>query len=60
MGVSADATMTKPIDPNELSREERIRELASILARGLTRLLDAASTLSESSAKEPQIPPNEP
>jgi hypothetical protein len=60
VGVSADATMTKPIDPNELSREERIRELASILARGLTRLLDAASTLSESSAKEPQIPPNEP
>ena len=52
--------MTKPIDPNELTRDERIRELASILARGLTRLLDAASTLSESSAKEPQIPPNEP
>ena len=52
--------MTKPIDPNELSRDERIRELASILARGLTRLLDAASTLSKSSAKEPQIPPNEP
>jgi hypothetical protein len=60
VGVSADATMTKPIDPNELSRDERIRELASILARGLTRLLDAASTLSKSSAKEPQIPPNEP
>ncbi len=60
MGVSTDVTMTKPIDPNELSRDERIRELASILARGLTRLLDAASTLSESSAKEPQIPPNEP
>jgi hypothetical protein len=60
VGVSTDVTMTKPIDPNELSREERIRELASILALGLTRLLDAASTLSESSAKEPQIPPNEP
>lgn len=60
MGVSTDATMTKPIDPNELSRDERIRELASILARGLTRFFDAASTFSESSAKEPQIPPNKP
>jgi hypothetical protein len=60
VGVSTDATMTKPIDTNELSRDERIRELASILARGLTRLFDAASTLSESSAKEHQIPPKEP
>jgi hypothetical protein len=60
VGVSADATMTKPIDPNELSRDERIRELASILARGLTRLLDAASSGLETSPKEPQIPLNEP
>ncbi len=60
MGVSTDATMTKPIDPNELTRDERIRELASILARGLARLLDATSSLAESSAKEPQNPSNEP
>jgi hypothetical protein len=52
--------MTKPIDPNELTRDERIRELASILARGLARLLDATSSLAESSAKEPQTPSNEP
>ncbi len=60
MGVSADETMTKPNDPSELSRDERIRELASILARGLTRLSDATSSFAASSAKEPRIPPNEP
>jgi hypothetical protein len=60
VGVSADATMTKPIDPNELSRDERICELANILARGLVRLFDATSSFPESSAKEPQIPPIEP
>jgi hypothetical protein len=52
--------MTKPNDPSELSRDERIRELASILARGLTRLSDATSSFAASSAKEPRIPPNEP
>jgi hypothetical protein len=60
VGVSTDTTMTKPIDPNELTRDERIRELASILARGLTRLLDAASFGVETSPKEPQLPLNEP
>jgi hypothetical protein len=58
--VSAETTMTKPIDPNELSRDERVRELASILAQGLARLFDATTCSPESSAGEPQIPPSEP
>ena len=60
MGVCTDATMTKLTDPNELSRDERIHELASILAKGLVRLLDAASSVQESSAKEPQSNSKEP
>jgi len=52
--------MTKPIDPNELSRDERIRELANILARGLIRIFDAASSVDGILKNEPQIPPNEP
>lgn len=52
--------MTKPIDPNQLSRDERIRELANILARGLIRIFDAASSVDGILKKEPQIPPNEP
>ena len=60
MGVSTDATMTKLTDPNELSRDERIHELASILAKGVVRLLDAASSVQESSAKEPQRCSKEP
>jgi len=60
VGVSTDATMTKPTDPNELSRDERIRELANILARGLVRIFDAATSVDGILEKEPQIPPNEP
>lgn len=52
--------MTKLTDPNELSRDERICELASILARGLVRLLDPTSSGQETSAKEPQNRQNEP
>ena len=52
--------MTKLTDPNELSRDERIHELASILAKGVVRLLDAASSVQESSAKEPQSNSKEP
>ena len=52
--------MTKLTDPNELSRDERIHELASILAKGVVRLLDAASSVQESSAKEPQRCSKEP
>lgn len=60
MGVSTDATMTKLTDPDELSRDERICELARILAKGVIRLLDAASSGQESSAKEPQSCSKEP
>ncbi len=60
MGVCMDATMTKLTDPNELSRDERIHELASILAKGVVRLLDAASSVQESSTKEPQRCSKEP
>lgn len=52
--------MTKPIDPNELSRDERVRELSNILARGLVRIFDAASSVDGILKNEPQIPPNEP
>jgi hypothetical protein len=52
--------MTKPIDPRELSRVERIRELANILARGLGRIFDEASSVDGILKNEPQIPPNEP
>jgi hypothetical protein len=60
VGVSTDATMTKPIDPNELNRDERIRELANILARGLVRIFDAASSVDGILKNEPQNPSNEP
>lgn len=50
--------MTNPIDPEELSRDERIRELANILARGLARILDAASSVDGILKNEPRIPPN--
>lgn len=52
--------MTKLTDPAEMSRDERIYELASILAKGLIRLLDAASSGQESSTKEPQSCSKEP
>ena len=52
--------MTKLTDPDELSRDERICELASILAKGVIRLLDAASSSQESSPKEPQSCSKEP
>lgn len=52
--------MTKPIDPNELSRDERIRELANILAHGLIRIFDTVSSVDGILKNEPQIPPNEP
>ncbi len=52
--------MTKLTDPNELSRDERIRELANILAKGVIRLLDSATTGQESLANEPQSRPIEP
>lgn len=52
--------MTKSNDPNELSRDERICELARILAKGVIRILDAASSDQESSAKEPQSCSKEP
>jgi hypothetical protein len=60
VGVSTDATMTKPIDPRELSRDERIRELANILARGLVRIFDEASSVDGILKNDPQIPPKEP
>jgi hypothetical protein len=52
--------MTKLTDPDELSRDERICELARILAKGVIRLLDADSSNQESSAKEPQSCSKEP
>jgi hypothetical protein len=52
--------MTKLTDPGELSRDERICELASILAKGVIRLLNAATSDQESSTKEHQSCSKEP
>lgn len=60
MDVSTDTTMTKSIDPSEVSRYERIHELAGILAKGVIRLVDAASSGQKTSTKEAQNRLNEP
>jgi hypothetical protein len=52
--------MTKAADPNRMSRDERIHELAAILAKGVIRLLADETTAQKSSEKEPHTRQNEP
>ena len=60
MGSPPDLNMTKAADPNRMSRDERIHELAAILAKGVIRLLTDESTAQKSSEKEPHTGQNEP
>ncbi len=60
VGVFPKATMTKSTDPKKLSRDERIQELARILAHGIIRLVDAASTGQASSRIRAQTSQSEP
>jgi len=60
VGDFPKATMTESTDPKKLSGDERIEELARILARGIIRLVDAKSSGQESSRIRAQTSQNEP
>jgi len=52
--------MTSQTDPTDMSRDERISELACILAQGVARLAAAKCPPGKVSEKEPSSSPSEP
>ncbi|MFM7926457.1 MAG: hypothetical protein ACKO9Q_01995 [Pirellula sp.] len=52
--------MTSHTDPTDMSRDERISELACILAQGVARMQDPKCPSEKVSEKEPSSSPSEP
>lgn len=57
---SMDSRMTSHTDPTDMSRDERISELACILAQGVARMQDPKCPPGKVSEKEPSSSPSEP